>query len=115
MVPEAEFKATHGKQLEILTPKQMLSRLSIALAQVKAGNTFENLLKEIRQVIYSLYQAEEITKKVYNNIMNSTKSQYKMDTIFMNSENSKLSELYRLLIKLSDKINLKKNNKYAAL
>ena len=113
MVPEAEFKATHGKQLEILTPKQM--QLSIALAQVKAGNTFENLLKEIRQVIYSLYQAEEITKKVYNNIMNSTKSQYKMDTIFMNSENSKLSELYRLLIKLSDKINLKRNNKYAAL
>ena len=42
-------------------------------AQVKAGNTSKNLLKEMRQIIYSLYQAKEITKKVYNNIMNSIK------------------------------------------
>ena len=51
----------------------MLQRLPIALAHVKAGNTFENLLNEIRQIIYCLCQAEEITKKVYNNIMNSIK------------------------------------------
>ena len=51
----------------------MLQRLPIALAQVKAGNTSENLLNEIRQIIYSMYQAKEITKKVYNNIMNSIK------------------------------------------
>ena len=51
----------------------MLQRLPIALAQVRAGNTSENLLNEIRQIIYSLYQAKEITKKVYNNIMNSIK------------------------------------------
>ena len=51
----------------------MLQRLLIALAQVQAGNTFKNLLDEIRQIIYSLYQAKEITKKVYNNIMNSVK------------------------------------------
>ena len=51
----------------------MLQRLPIALAQVKASNTSENLLNEIRQIIYSLYRATEITKKVYNNIMNSTK------------------------------------------
>ena len=51
----------------------MLERLPIALAQVKAGNTSENLLNEIRQVIYSLYWAKEITKNVYNNIMNSIK------------------------------------------
>ena len=51
----------------------MLQRLPIALAQVKAGNTSENLLDEIRQIIYSLYGAKEITKKVYNNIMNSIK------------------------------------------
>ena len=57
----------------MLTPKQMLQRLPIALAQVKAGNTSENLLNEIRKIIYSLYQAKEITKKVYNNIMNSVK------------------------------------------
>ena len=42
-------------------------------AQVKAGNTSKNLLNEMRQIIYSLYQAKEITKKVYNNIMNSIK------------------------------------------
>ena len=49
----------------------MLQGLPIALAQVKVGNTSENLLNEIRQIIHSLYQAKEITKKVYNNIMNS--------------------------------------------
>ena len=49
----------------------MLQRLSIALAQVKAGNTSENLLNEICLFIYSLYQANRIIKKVYNNIMNS--------------------------------------------
>ena len=51
----------------------MLQRLPIALAQVKAGSTSENLLHEIRQIIYSLYRTKEITKKVYNNIMNSVK------------------------------------------
>ena len=51
----------------------MLQRLSIALALVKAGNTSENLLNEIRQMIYSLYRAKEIIKKVCNNRMNSVK------------------------------------------
>ena len=51
----------------------MPPRLPIALAQVKAGNTSENLLNEIRKTIYSLYQAEEITKIVCNNIMNPIK------------------------------------------
>ena len=60
-------------RLKILSPKQMLQRLPIALAQVKAGNTSENLLNEIRQIIYSLYRGKEITKKAYNNIMNSIK------------------------------------------
>ena len=63
-------KQQEGRRLEILRSKQMLQRLPIALAQVKAGNTFEPLLNEIRQIIYSLYQAKEITKKIYNNIMN---------------------------------------------
>ena len=67
------IKETKGKGLKILTAKHMLQRLPIALAQVKAGNTSENLLNEIRQMIYSLYQAREITKKVYSNIMNSIK------------------------------------------
>ena len=52
----------------------MLQRLPVALAQIKAGNTSEKLLNEIRQVIYSLYQEKEVTeKKLYNNIMNSIK------------------------------------------
>ena len=51
----------------------MLQRLPIALAQAKEGNTSENLINEIRQIIYSFYRAGEITKKVYNNIMNSIK------------------------------------------
>ena len=53
--------------------KQMFQRLPIALAELKAGNTSENLLNEIRQIIYSLYRAKEINKKVCNNIMNSIK------------------------------------------
>ena len=56
---EAIYKSkqneTEGKGLKILTPKQMLQRLPIALAQVKAGNNSESLLNEIRQIVYSLY------------------------------------------------------------
>ena len=62
-----------GKGLKILTPKQMLRRLLMSLAQVKAGNTSESLLNEIRQIVYLLYQSKEITKKVYNNIIKSIK------------------------------------------
>ena len=60
----------HSK-LKVLTPKQMLQRLPMALAQVKAGNNSESLLNEIRQIVYSLYQSKQITKKVYNNIIKS--------------------------------------------
>ena len=55
----------------------MPQRLPIALAQVKTGNTTENLLNEIRQIIYSLYQAKEMTQRAYNNLMNSVKGWYK--------------------------------------
>ena len=79
MLSNANYNAkqneTKGKGLKILTPKQMLQRLPIALAQVKAGNNSENLLNEIRQIVYSLYQSEEITKKVYNNISRFNKIQ----------------------------------------
>ena len=71
MVLDAAYKSkeneTTGKGLKILTPKQMLQKLPIALAQVKAGNNSESLLNEIRQIVYSLYQSKQITKKVYNN------------------------------------------------
>ena len=49
----------------------MIQRLPIALAQVKAGNNSENLLNEIRKIVYSLYQSKEITKKIYDNLMKS--------------------------------------------
>ena len=61
------------KGLKILTPNQMLKRLPIALAQVKAVNNSDSLLNEIRQTVYSLYLSKEITKKVYNNIISSIK------------------------------------------
>ena len=75
MILDVGYKAkqdeTKGTGLKILTPKQMLQRLPIALAQVKAGNNSESLLNEIRQIVYSLYQSKQITKKVYNNIIKS--------------------------------------------
>ena len=73
MVLDATYKSkqneTKRKGLKILRPKQMLQRLPIALAQVKAGNNSESLLNEIRQIVYFLYQSKQITKKVYNNII----------------------------------------------
>ena len=54
---------TEGKGLKILTPKQMLQRLPIALAQVKDGNNSEKLLNKIRQIVYSLYQSKQLAKK----------------------------------------------------
>ena len=70
---QEDEESQEGKGLKILTPNQMLKRLPIALAQVKAANNSESLLNEIRQIVYSLYQSKEITKKVYNNIINSIK------------------------------------------
>ena len=62
-----------GTGLKILTRKQMLQRLPISFPQIKAGNNSQCLLNEIRQIVYSLYQSKEITKKVYNNILKSIK------------------------------------------
>ena len=78
MILEAKRLAKQeGTGLKILTPKQILQRLPIALAQIKAGNNSESLLNETRQIVYSLYQSKEITKKVYNNIIKSIKVSYK--------------------------------------
>ena len=71
IMSEAKIKATKGTGLKILTPKQMLRRLPIALTQLKAGNNSASLLNESRHIIYSLYQSKQITKKVYNNIIKS--------------------------------------------
>ena len=100
---------------KILTPNQMLKRLPIALAQIKARNNSESLLNEIRRIFYSLYRSKEITNKVYYNIIKSIKVKYKMDTIFMNSENSKTSEYDVLVLKLTDKLDLRRSQKTVAL
>ena len=75
MLPDANYNAkqneTEGKGLKIFTPKQILQRLPVALAQVKAGNNSESLLNEIKQIVYSLYQSNQITEKVYNIIIKS--------------------------------------------
>ena len=73
MLSDANYDArkneTKGKGLKILTLKQMLQRLPIANAHVKASNNSESLLNEIRQIVYSLYQSKQITKNVYNDII----------------------------------------------
>ena len=69
LLSEDKYKTKYGEGLKVLTPKQMLQRLPIALAQVKAGNNSEKLLSVIRQIVYSLYQSKDFTKKVYNNII----------------------------------------------
>ena len=66
-------KQNMEKVSKSLTPKQTLQRLPIALALVKAGNTPEKLLNEVRQIIHSLYRAKEVTTKVYNYILISIK------------------------------------------
>ena len=59
-----------GRGLKILTPDQMLSRLPITLAQLKAGNNSQKLINEIRQLLYSLYRSKKLTKTIYNNLIN---------------------------------------------
>ena len=58
-----------GKGLKILTPNQMLSRLPITLAQLKAGNNSEKLKNEIRQELYSLYRSKKLTKEIYKSLI----------------------------------------------
>ena len=110
---------TDNSKLKMLMPKQMLQRLRIALAQVKVGNNSENLLNEMRQIIYLLYQIKEITKKVCNNlkIIKIIKIFIiiKMDTIFMNLDHSKASKPHILKLKLTSKLDLRLGEKVIAL
>ena len=59
-----------GTGLKMLTPNQMLSRLPITLAQLKEGSNSEKLKNEIRQLLYSLYHSKNMTKQVYNGLIN---------------------------------------------
>ena len=96
MILEAKrlaIEEQEGEGLKILTPNQMLKRLPIALAQVKAGNNSESLLNEIRQIVYSLYQSKQITKKVYNNIINSVKVYTFFELGFLNDNTKWIQSL----------------------
>ena len=68
---EGDEEEKEGKVLKILTTKKLLTRLSMLLAQIKAGIISYKLKDEIRQILYLLYQHNTITKKVYNNLMKS--------------------------------------------
>ena len=69
-MPDLEYEESaaqrnqQGKGLKILTPNQMLSRLPISLAQLKAGNN-----SEIRQLLYSLYRLKKLTKQLYKSLI----------------------------------------------
>ena len=73
---ETEEEATQrsnqrGQGLKMLTPEQMLSRLPISLAQLKAGNNIQKLKNEIRQLLYSLYRSKKLSKAIYKHLMNT--------------------------------------------
>ena len=66
---DSEFNDTEGSGLEILTPNQMLSRLPITLAQLKAGNNSEKIKNEIIQLLYSLHRSKKLTKQLYKSLI----------------------------------------------
>ena len=69
---ESEESAEHeGQGLKILIPQQMLSRLPISLAQLKAGNNSQKLKNEIRKLLYSLYRSKKLSKTVYKHLINA--------------------------------------------
>ena len=65
-----------GKGFKILTPDQMLSKLPITLAQLKAGNNSEKLKNEIRQLLYSLYRSKKLTKQLYKSLVDNGNNLY---------------------------------------
>ena len=64
-----EIKKQQGSGLKILTPNQMISRLPISLAQLKAGDNSEKLKNEIKQILYSLYRSKKFTKQLYKRLV----------------------------------------------
>ena len=77
-MPELESKESAAERrkhevrgLRILTPDQMLGRLPITIAQLKAGNNSQKLINKIRQVLYSLYRSQKLTKTIYKNLFNT--------------------------------------------
>ena len=69
-----EEQSQGGYGSKILIPEQMLSRLPISLAQLKAGNNSEKLKNEIRQLLYSLYRSKTLSKTIYEHLINAIKN-----------------------------------------
>ena len=70
---ESEESVTQqGQGVEILSPKQIISRLPVLLAQLKAGNNSQKLKNEIRQLLYLLYRSKKLSKTIYNSLMDNT-------------------------------------------
>ena len=69
---ELNNKIQSGQELKILTTSQILSRLPISLSQLKAGINSEKLKNEIRQLLYSLYRSQELSKTIYNNLIKTS-------------------------------------------
>ena len=67
-IRELNDQTQRGQGLKLFTPGQMLSRLPITLAQLKAGNNSQKLKNEIRQLLYSLYRSKKLTKTIYNHL-----------------------------------------------
>ena len=67
----AEQRKQQWQEVKILTPKQLITRLPILLAQLKAGNNSEKLANEIRQLLYSLYRSKKLSKTIYNSLINA--------------------------------------------
>ena len=68
---EFDKQKQEGQELKILTPNQILSRLPISLAQLKAGNSSEKLKNKIRQLLYSLYRSKKLTKNIYISLVDT--------------------------------------------
>ena len=64
-----KIEQQEGQGIKLLTPNQMLNRLPIALAQLKAGNNSNKLKNEIRQLLYSLYRSKNMTEQIYKSLI----------------------------------------------
>ena len=68
---EDAVQRQQGQGLKIMTPKQMITRLPILLAQLKAGNNSQKLKNEIRHIVYSLYRSKNLSKTIYNHLIST--------------------------------------------
>ena len=68
---ESAAERQQGQELKTLTPQQMITRLPILLAQLKAGNNSQKLKNKIRQLFYHLYRSKNLSETIYNSLMNT--------------------------------------------